>query len=75
MALSTNAGLKEQASVLLFPPATTTTTPAPTAASMATVKLGKAPRPPRLMLRIAGLATLTLTQSIPEICHDSSPEP
>merc|ERR1719468_478787 len=50
MAFGTKAGEKPHASEFEFPDATTTTTPASTAASTATLIANWVPRPPKLML-------------------------
>merc|ERR1719232_2576243 len=63
MAEGTKAGENLQASWLSFPPATTTVTPAPTAASTASLMALWVPRPPRLMLATAGRSWFCANQS------------
>merc|ERR1719296_719658 len=75
MAAAAKAGEKLHASLLLLPAATTTTTPASVAAPIEAVEEGSAPRPPRLMLRTAGLAPFTVIQSMAAICQERAPEP
>jgi len=63
MALGTNAGEKRQASLLLFPPATTTVTPEFTAASTASAMACWVPLPPKLIDATAGRVGLVANQS------------
>jgi len=63
MAAGTKAGEKPHASELEFPDATTTTTPASTAAVTAVLIAACVPRPPKLMLEIAGLEAVVASQS------------
>ena len=63
MAAGTKAGEKPHASELEFPDATTTTTPAFTAAFTAVSIACCVPRPPKLMLEIVGFAALVASQS------------
>merc|ERR1719464_2405832 len=63
MALGTKAGVNSQASLLLFPPATTTVTPASTAASTASAMACWVPLPPKLIDATAGRVGLVANQS------------
>jgi len=55
----TNAGENPQASLLELPPATTTVTPDPVAASTASAMACWVPVPPKLMLATTGRVELT----------------
>merc|ERR1719215_1820311 len=75
MAEGTYAGEKPHASRFSLPAATTTVTPAFTAASTATSRLTTFPDPPRLMLATAGRSPLRPTQSRALMDQDQAPEP
>merc|ERR1719411_1655576 len=75
MAFGTKAGEKPHASLLLLPPATTTVTPALTAASTAVLMDEMTPRPPKLMLATAGRTEEVATQSNPKVLQDQLPLP
>jgi len=74
-ALGTKAGEKPQASEFSLPAATTTVTPALTAASTASFIAWMVPLPPRLMLATAGRVLLVANQSNAEKLHDQDPLP
>lgn len=63
IALGTKAGENPQASLLSFPAATTTVTPAFTAASVASFMACSVPGPPKLMLATAGRTLCVDSQS------------
>jgi len=63
MADGTKAGEKRHASLLLFPPATTTTTPAFTAPLTASLMACWVPLPPKLIEEMAGRVGLLANQS------------
>jgi len=75
IAEGTKAGEKLQLSLLSFPPATTTDTPAPVAASTAVRMAELVPAPPRLMLATFGLAEFLAVQSNPPVIQDHWPLP
>jgi len=63
MAFGTKAGENPHASLLSFPPATTTVTPLSTAVSTATFMAFWVPDPPKLILATAGLSPVVANQS------------
>lgn len=75
MALGTKAGEKLHALLFSLPAATTTTTPALTAASMAFLYVDDVPGPPRLMLATAGFGPEVTTQSRDPVIHEVYPDP
>lgn len=70
-----NAGEKLQESLLSFPPATTTDTPARVAASTAVCNPEFVPGPPKLMLATFGRAEFLATQSNPPVIQEYWPLP
>jgi len=75
IAEGTNAGEKLQESLLSFPPATTTDTPARVAASTAVRIAELVPGPPKLMLATFEPAEFLATQSNPPAIQEVWPLP